>query len=98
MTGKTTNRWYVYILRCVDQSLYTGITTDVKRRLHEHNHSNRLAAKYTRGKRPVSLVYCEIQATRGLAAKREAQIKRLAKPEKLQLLQSNKAKGSSAVL
>lgn len=75
--------WYVYILRCADGSFYTGITTDVARRVAEHNgHSghgghDRLGARYTRGRRPVSLAYVEEAASRGEATKREAAIRRL---------------------
>jgi len=73
--------WYVYILRCADNSLYTGITTDVNRRLEEHN-SHTLGAKYTRGRRPVELVYREKKQSRSEALKREHAIKKLSKQEK----------------
>lgn len=68
--------WFVYILRCSDNSLYTGVTTDCERRLHEHNHSPR-GAKYTRARRPVTLAYREQAASRSAAQQRETQIKRL---------------------
>ncbi len=74
--------WYVYILQCADNSLYTGITTDVKRRVSEHNHDNKLAAKYTRVRRPVKLVYQEELKSRSLATKREAEIKKLKREKK----------------
>lgn len=77
--------WFVYILRCVDSSLYTGITTDLERRLKEHN-SGTLGSKYTRAKRPVELVYQETVQTRSEALKREAVIKKLSKEEKEQLI------------
>ena len=74
--------WYLYILRCADNSLYAGITTELERRLDEHNHSNRLAAAYTRSRRPVQLIYHETYPTRSLAARREAEIKRMPRREK----------------
>ncbi len=74
--------WTVYILRCSDNSLYTGITRDVNRRLNEHNHNNRLAAAYTRARRPVTLVYQEAHIDRSSASKREATIKKMTKTEK----------------
>jgi len=78
--------WYVYMVRCSDNSLYTGITIDIERRIDEHNSNNRLAAKYTRVRRPVSLVYSETLASKSEAAKRECAIKQLNKQEKEQLI------------
>ena len=78
--------WTVYILRCSDNSLYTGITRDLNRRLNEHNHNNRLAAAYTRARRPVTLVYQEGQIDRSCARKREAIIKRMTKADKEKLI------------
>ena len=80
--------WIVYILRCKDDSLYTGITIDMERRLLEHNGDNRLGSRYTRARRPVTLVYQEQLASRSLAAKREAQIKQLSKADKELLIAS----------
>ena len=80
--------WIVYILRCKDDSLYTGITIDIERRLLEHNGDNRLGSRYTRARRPVTLVYQEQLASRSLAAKREAQIKQLSKVDKELLIAS----------
>ncbi|WP_299199099.1 GIY-YIG nuclease family protein [uncultured Amphritea sp.] len=80
--------WYVYILRCADDSLYTGVTTDTGRRVKEHNQNDRLGAKYTRVRRPVSLVYRESCNSRSEACKREAQIKALSRAAKLKLLQA----------
>ncbi|MBN0988620.1 GIY-YIG nuclease family protein [Amphritea pacifica] len=80
--------WYVYILRCADGSLYTGVTTDTDRRIKEHNLSDRLGARYTRARRPVSLAYREPCENRSVACKREAQIKALPRSAKLKLLQS----------
>lgn len=76
------NAWYVYMLRCADNSLYTGITTDIERRLDEHNRSDRLAARYTRARRPVSLVWQEQHFDRSSALKREAALKRLSRSAK----------------
>lgn len=76
------SNWYVYFLRCSDNSLYTGITTDLERRVEEHNSSNTLGAKYTRVRRPVKLVYSEQQDNRQTASQREYQLKKLKKTEK----------------
>jgi putative endonuclease len=78
--------WTVYILRCADGSLYTGITKDVARRVKEHNSSGLPGAKYTRARRPVALVYQEPAATRAAAARREYRIKRLRRGEKQKLV------------
>lgn len=80
--------WWVYMLRCADGSLYTGITTDVGRRVAEHNGDGGLGARYTRSRRPVQLVYVEAAASRAAAARREAAIKRLDRPRKLALCTS----------
>ncbi len=77
--------WCVYMLRCADGSLYTGITTDVDRRVAEHNGEGGLGARYTRSRRPVQLVYQEIVASRAEATRREAAIKRLDRARKLAL-------------
>lgn len=73
------------MLRCADGSLYTGITTDVHRRVAEHNGDARLGARYTRARRPVQLVYAEGAADRAEASRREAAIKRLDRARKLAL-------------
>ena len=78
--------WKVYILRCSDNSLYTGITRDLNRRLGEHNNNDRLAAAYTRARRPVTLVYHEFHTDRSSASKREAAIKKMTKIEKENLI------------
>lgn len=77
--------WFVYILRCADGSLYTGITTDVARRLAEHNGNDRLGARYTRSRRPVNLVHVEEVASRAEAARREAAIRKLGREGKAAL-------------
>jgi len=86
------NHWFVYILACHDNSLYTGITTDLERRLHEHNAGNK-GAKYTRARRPVKLVYSEAAEDRAAATRRELALKSLPTHEKHQLVkQANKSK------
>jgi putative endonuclease len=80
--------WFVYYLRCADNSLYAGVTTDLIRRLHEHNTCNKSGAKYTRMRRPVRLVYAEPQKNRQLACKREYQLKKLTKVKKEALVNS----------
>ena len=77
--------YYLYILQCADDTLYTGITTDLERRVEEHN-SSLLGAKYTRGRRPVKLVYNEKYETRSEATREEMRLKKLTKDQKLQLL------------
>jgi putative endonuclease len=74
----------VYILECRDGTLYTGWTTDLPRRLETHNAGK--GAKYTRGRLPVRLVYSETVAERGLALRREREIKRMPRREKLALI------------
>ena len=77
------SQWYLYMLRCGDGSLYTGITTDVEKRLEAHRAGK--GAKYTRGRGPLELVYQEFCGTHGDALRREVQIKRLSRQEKLVL-------------
>ncbi|MEI6835939.1 MAG: GIY-YIG nuclease family protein [Candidatus Falkowbacteria bacterium] len=77
--------YYVYILKCADNTLYTGITVDLERRLKEHNGSS-LGAKYTAVRRPVALVYFEELTDRSGASKREHLIKNLSRQEKLKLI------------
>jgi putative endonuclease len=77
--------WFVYMLRCADGTLYTGITTDVDRRLAEHNGDQGLGARYTRSRRPVTLAYVESAGDRAEAARREAAIKQLDRACKLAL-------------
>ena len=81
----TETSWSVYILRCADGTLYTGIAPDVEKRLQKHNEGK--GAKYTRGRGPVELVYREELANRAEASKREYQIKQLSRPEKLALIE-----------
>ncbi len=77
--------YFVYILKCNDDTLYTGVATDVKRRLDEHNNSDK-GAKYTRARRPVELVYKEELEDRSSACKREYEIKQLKREDKLRLI------------
>jgi putative endonuclease len=86
----TCSNWYVYLLRCADNSLYTGVTTDIKRRIHQHNHCNKKGAKYTRVRRPVTLAYQESALNRKTACQREYQLKQLSKPEKERLVSTFK--------
>ena len=78
--------WCLYILECSDGTLYTGITNDFERRLSEHQ--NGRGAKYTRGRRPVKLVYFEEYVDRSDASKREMEIKRMSRATKLLLADS----------
>lgn len=78
--------WFVYMVRCADNSLYTGVAKDVARRVEEHNNNDQLGAKYTRARRPVSLVYQETCADRSAACKRESAIKQLSKDAKESLI------------
>ncbi|WP_096085608.1 GIY-YIG nuclease family protein [Agaribacterium haliotis] len=77
--------WYVYLLRCADDSLYCGVTTELQRRVKEHNFSNK-GARYTRARRPVSLAYSEKVSSRQQACRREAEIKKLSRKQKLKLI------------
>lgn len=76
--------WYVYILRCADGILYTGITTDPQRRLAQHNAGT--ASRCTRSRRPVEMVYRETVESKSAALRREYAIKQLSRQEKLQLI------------
>ena len=78
--------WQVYIILCTDNSLYTGITNDIERRMLQHAASR--GAKYFRGRKPQQLVYLENDHTRSSASKREAAIKKLKRPEKEALIAS----------
>ncbi len=85
MTLSANTPWFLYMVRCADDTLYTGITTDVERRISEHNSDDRVGARYTRTRRPVQLVYSEQVASRSAAAIREAAIKKLTRRQKLAL-------------
>lgn len=77
--------WYTYIVLCADNTLYTGITTDLKRRVEEHN-SGMKGARYTRSRRPVKLMYSEIFSSRSKALSREAVIKKMKATKKKALV------------
>lgn len=77
-------KWFVYILNCADGTLYTGITNDLDRRIKAHNAGT--ASKYTRVRRPVSIMYSEEVETKGDALRRELQIKRLTRSEKMAII------------
>ena len=81
--------YYIYILKCADKTLYTGITVDLNRRLTEHNDS-KLGAKYTRMRRPVKLIYSKKFRNRSLASKEEVRIKNLSRKDKLELIRRSK--------
>ena len=81
---KMESNWYLYILRCGDGSLYTGITTDVEKRLQQHRTGK--GAKYTRGRTPLELVYKETCGSHSDALKREAAVKKMPREEKLRLI------------
>jgi len=78
--------WYLYVVKCRDESLYTGITTDISRRIKEHN--SKKGAFYTKNKTPVELVYQETLSGQSEARKREAAIKGLPRIEKLNLIKT----------
>ncbi len=82
--SETGGLWTVYILECRDGSLYTGITNDIEKRLQAHNDGT--AARFTRGRGPVSLRYTEPHPDRSAASKREIAIKKLSRTEKLLLI------------
>lgn len=79
--------WVVYIIKCQDGTLYTGITIDLNRRINEHE--NGKGAKYTKGRNPLRLVYTESNHSKSTALKREAQIKSLSRSAKLQLIKTD---------
>jgi len=79
--------YYVYMVQCADNTLYTGIATELERRVQEHNNSDK-GAKYTRTRRPVTLVYSERCPDRSTASKREYEIKKkMSRTEKLKLIE-----------
>jgi putative endonuclease len=77
--------YYLYVLKCADRTLYTGITTDLGRRTIEHN-TLKLGAKYTASRRPVKVVYMQEFKNRSLASREEARIKKLRRAQKLMLI------------
>lgn len=89
MDSTDTEVWHVYVVECADGSLYTGVTVDLERRLHEHNNTKRGAA-YTRARRPVSLRFDTPYASRSDAQKAEWAIKRWTRRKKLELIQGDR--------
>jgi len=82
--------WHIYIIECSDKSLYTGVTSDLKRRLREHNSGK--GGRYTKSRTPVTLVYSETYKTKSKALKREIQIKGWTKKKKKALIEHDYAK------
>ncbi|MCK4796009.1 MAG: GIY-YIG nuclease family protein [Spirochaetes bacterium] len=76
--------WFIYIVKCSDKTLYTGITKNIEKRINEHN--NKKGAKYTKPRTPVALIYKEKCNSRSDAAKRENEIKRMQRKQKLSLI------------
>ena len=86
MPKEPSKLWYVYLLRCADNTLYCGITTDLKKRLRQHNGELIGGAKYTKVRQPCELVYSEQAENRSEASKRECAIKKLSKASKEKLI------------
>ena len=84
--------WTVYIIRCDDGSLYTGVSTDVERRFREHREHPR-GAKFFKGRKPLEVVYAEDGHSRSTACRREAAVKKLSRAEKLRLIAAGPASG-----
>ena len=91
MPNPSFSLWFVYIVRCGDHSLYTGVTTDVPRRVRQHNAGT--ASRYTRTRLPVELTYWEKAGSHGAALQREVAIKRLSRSAKEQLIASKRKGG-----
>jgi len=87
----TVAKWFLYVVKCRDSTLYTGITTDVSRRVYEHNNTSK-GAKYTRPRRPVSLVYCRDFNDRSSATRAEIKFKKLSRKQKLEKIYKSKSK------
>lgn len=81
--------WFIYIIKCADNTLYTGITTDLDRRLNEHNSSDKWA-KYTKMRRPVEMVFSQACEDRSQASKLEYKIKKYTKQQKLTIIATKK--------
>ena len=81
---KLNTSWFVYVLKCKDETFYTGITNDMRKRLDTHNKG--VGAKYTASRRPVTLIYLEFASDRSSASKREAEIKKMKRKEKIQII------------
>ena len=81
--------WYMYVVQCSDETLYTGITTDIQRRIREHNHSKR-GAKYTRRRRPTKIILLEPHPDRSSAMRAENKFKRLTRKQKEEKINENR--------
>lgn len=81
--------WFVYILECADQTLYTGITTDINRREEEHNSSEKWA-KFTKMRRPVKIVFTQECEDRSDASKKEYAIKKLTRKQKIEIIEGKR--------
>ena len=81
--------WFMYVVKCVDDTLYTGITTDVTRRLHEHNNTAK-GAKYTKKRRPVTLLHSVGHSSRSSASRAESKFKKLSRKQKLSIINENR--------
>jgi putative endonuclease len=86
--SETASQWYMYVVQCSDNSLYCGVTTDLQRRVLEHNTSPR-GAKYTKSRRPVVLTYSERHPDRSSALKAEYYFKRLTRAQKVNRISGN---------
>jgi predicted GIY-YIG superfamily endonuclease len=91
MNKAASDLWFVYILCCADDSLYTGITRDINRRCRQHNDGT--ASRYTRSRRPTKLVWQEPHPSQSSALKREAAIKAMTRPAKRLLIRARKKTG-----
>jgi putative endonuclease len=89
--------WTVYIILCSDDTLYTGITTELQRRFEEHG-ADKLGAKYFNGRTPVEVVYSETGHNRSTASQREANIKKLSREQKLILIAENETSHSPGLI
>lgn len=81
--------WFIYVVVCFDNSLYCGITTDIERRLNQHNGRIKGGAKYTRSRRPVKLEWSDICKSRSDALKREYKFKKMSRKNKLKFIGQN---------
>ena len=88
MSGEDVGRWFVYLVQCADGTYYTGVTTDLARRLRQHNGEIVGGAGYTRGRRPVDLVWSEACVDRSDAQRREYVIRSSPRAEKLRLVET----------
>jgi putative endonuclease len=90
MENEKQSPWYLYLVQCANSHLYTGITKDVARRFSEHQQGGIKAAKFLKGKGPLTLVYQELVGSQSQALKRELKIKKLSRAQKLHLINANR--------